>query len=237
MKRIIVTFAPIILLAVAAHAAPITWQAAGSISGTTDVITTGTYFGSWAPFNANANATPINGVTFQGFSDLPSLSASFPSGSGGPFYGTQNTTDSNYNGLLTFGVYAGDGINGSFSWNGMTLGHTYLIQLWVADARNIGQTRWENLSSGVGDNSPDLFFPADGTGNGHFAVGTFVADATGAQAILIDPSSNNPSGGSAQVNLVQVRDLGVVPEPATAGLLMLGLVSVSARRRRETSNV
>src|SRR6266481_5995182 len=59
-------------LAIVANAQPsITWQTPVTISGTTDVNTSGVYFGSWAPQDGSANSHPVNGVTFQGFSDLP----------------------------------------------------------------------------------------------------------------------------------------------------------------------
>src|SRR5262245_8803223 len=51
----------------------VTWQTPVTISATSDVNTSGIYFGSWAPQDANANHFPVNGLTFQGFSDLPGL--------------------------------------------------------------------------------------------------------------------------------------------------------------------
>src|SRR5258705_9886480 len=53
----------------------VTWQAPVTISGPSDVTTQGTYFGSWAPQDGGANTLPVNGVTFQGFSDLPLFTA------------------------------------------------------------------------------------------------------------------------------------------------------------------
>ena len=59
-------------LAIATNAQPsVSWQTPVSISGTSDVKTSGVYFGSWAPQDGSANTYPVNGVTFQGFSDLP----------------------------------------------------------------------------------------------------------------------------------------------------------------------
>jgi hypothetical protein len=51
----------------------VAWQNPVPISGTADVSTHGVYFGSWAPQDGSAANHPVNGVTFQGFSDLPSL--------------------------------------------------------------------------------------------------------------------------------------------------------------------
>jgi len=82
------------ILAGTASAQPdVTWQAPVTISGTADVSTRGAYFGSWAPQNGGANNYPVNGVTFQGFSDLPGQAAgpTFDNGYNG--FGSPNTPD------------------------------------------------------------------------------------------------------------------------------------------------
>jgi hypothetical protein len=57
-----------------ANAQPtVTWGAPVTISGTSDVSTAGIYFGSWAPYDGSAKNYSVNGLTFQGFSDLPNL--------------------------------------------------------------------------------------------------------------------------------------------------------------------
>ena len=98
-----------------------TWRTPVTISGPADVSTQGTYFGSWAPQNANANTMPVNGVTFQGFSDLPFFiqGPTFSDGYGG--YGSPNTPDNNYNSLLQYGRYSSAGSTpATISWAGMT---------------------------------------------------------------------------------------------------------------------
>ena len=198
------------------NAQTITWQAPQVISGTSDVLTNGTYFGSWAPYDGSANTLPVNGVTFQGFSDLPNQTDNFPGGQGGyNAFGSPGTPDANYNSLLQYGVYSG-GTNGTFSWGGMKPGHTYEVQFWVNDARGVTGARWENLSGGdightsygtdtssaVGYSSPVFSGNASA---GYYIVGTFVADNTGSEEIgLIAWGSG---GASAQINLVQVRDI------------------------------
>lgn len=231
MNKTLLAAAAACLFNPAAQAAFINWQTPVTISGASDVTTQGNYYGSWAPYNGDANTTPVNGVTFQGFSDLPSLNgSSFDSGGG--YWGT-STPDTNYNNLLKYGAYGTNGGNRTFSWGGMTPGNTYLVQLWISDPRNIGASRAATLFSGDGDLSSVITYPADGTGPGHFIIGTFVAGASGSQSITIDPSENDdPNGGSAQINLFQVRDLGVVPEPASVGLFAVGSLGLLARRRR-----
>src|SRR6266850_365724 len=77
----------------------VTWQAPVTISGPSDVSTQGTYFGSWAPQDGNANTLPVNGVTFQGFSDLPYFTSGPTFDSGYDSYASPGTSDANYNAL------------------------------------------------------------------------------------------------------------------------------------------
>ena len=229
MKRTLLLAALVPLAGNLATAAVVTWQTPSTITGASDVTLQGTYYGSWAPYNGGASSTPVNGVSFQGFSDLPSFTHNFDDGGG--FWGT-STPDANYNSLLSYGTYAYSSDNRTFSWAGMTEGHTYLVQLWISDPRNIGVSRAATVSSGVGDISAILNYPADGTGPGNYIIGTFVAGPGGSQSIVIDPSQNGDgSSGSAQVNLVQVRDLGVIPEPSCVVLAGLGMLGLLRRRR------
>lgn len=229
MKNPLLAVAASVLLSPLLSAATITWQNPSAITGASDVSTAGSYFGSWAPNHAEAPNFPVNGVSFQGFSDLLNLTNTLDDG--GAHFAGQNTADSNYNTLLSFGRFVYSDESRSFSWSGMTPGQSYLVQVWISDPRSIGQTRWANLS-GDGDTSPNVSYPADGTGVGSYIIGTFVADASGSQTITIDPSAlvnGEPGGGSAQINLMQVR---LVPEPASVGLAGLGMAACLLRRRR-----
>jgi hypothetical protein len=224
------------------HAQTINWQTPQVISGTSDVLNNGTYFGSWAPYDGSANSLPVNGVAFQGFSDLPSLTYNFSGGNGGyNGYGSPGFADANYDALLQYGQYANSSGSSTIDWGGMTAGHTYEVQFWVEDIRGFTGTRWENLSGGdigntsygtdtsaaVGYSSP-LF--SGGTSPGYFVTGSFVADTTGSEEVLLTPWGGSPD---TQVNLFQVRDITPAPEPSTMGLLTGGgaMMLLLLRRR------
>jgi len=198
-------------LAIVANAQPsITWQTPVTISGTSDVNTSGVYFGSWAPQDGSANSHPVNGVTFQGFSDLPGFNPGPTLDNGYDGFGSPNSPDTNYNTLLQYGRFSNEGSSpATFSWSGMTPGNTYLIQVWVNDGRNIGQSRSETVTGGDSTSAP-LSFGSDGTGPGQYVIGTFVADNSGAQTLTMTASSSGPNP-EPLINLFQVRD--ITPKP------------------------
>ncbi len=189
----------------------ITWQAPVTILGPGDVSTSGVYFGSWAPNNGSANSYPVNGVTFQGFSDLPYFSPGPTWDNGYNGFGSPNTPDSNYNSLLQYARFSNEqSMPATISWGGMTPGNTYQLQLWVNDGRNIGQTRTETITAGKSTSAP-LSFGSDGSGPGQYIIGTFVADSSGYQTLRLDGFSTG-ANPDPQVNILQVRDItGVVP--------------------------
>jgi len=226
-----------------ARAQTITWQNPQVISGASDVLDNGTYFGSWAPFDGGASSQPVNGVTFEGNSDLADLSYNFSGGYGGTgSYGSPGTASANYNALLEYGQYAYGGGNSTIDWGGMTPGDTYEVQFWVEDVRGY-YDRWENLSGGaVGataygtDTSGPLGYSSPvfnaTTNPGYFVTGTFVADSAGSEEILLTPY-NVGGGADTQVNLFQVRDITAVPEPSVMGFLTGGgaMILLGLRRR------
>ncbi|HWX22629.1 MAG TPA: hypothetical protein VN578_22225 [Candidatus Binatia bacterium] len=184
----------------------VTWRAPVTISGTADVSTQGIYFGSWAPQDGSANTFPVNGVTFQGFSDLPFFTSGPTFDSGYNSYGSPNTSDTNYNTLLQSARYSNEGSTpATFSWAGMTPGHVYLIEFWVNDGRNIGQSRTETITGGTNTSAP-LSFGSDGSGPGQYIIGTFVANSSGGQTLSLTAFSTG-ANPSPQVNLFQVRDI------------------------------
>jgi hypothetical protein len=174
----------------------VTWQAPATISGASDVSTQGTYFGSWAPYDAGANTLPVNGVTFQGYSDLSDFSeAGF--GAGYESFPNPGTGNTNYNTLLESGAYEYPGPACTISWGGMTPGHVYLVEFWV---NGNDTNRTETLTGGTNTSATINYEP------GQYIIGTFVATGSDQETITLngEPSDNYP-----QVNLVQVRDISV----------------------------
>jgi len=201
----------------------VSWQAPVTISGTSDVSTLGTYFGSWAPQDGSANTLPVNGVTFQGFSDLPFFTSGPTFDSGYNAYGSPNTPDGNYNTLLQSARYSNEGTTpATVSWGGMTPGNTYLVQLWVNDGRSIGESRSETVTGGTNTSAPVLY-GSDGSGPGQYIIGTFVANSSGGQTLILSAFSSG-SNPSPQVNLVQVRDITatIVPAPTITHIAVSG---------------
>ena len=203
-------------LTVVTQATTIVWQNPQLISGASDVATNGNYFASWAPYDGSANTLPVNGVAFQGFSDIPNFNTTFSGGQGGyNAYGSPNTANANYNALLEYGQYGNGSGSSTIDWGGMTPGHTYEIEFWVEDTRGFSGARWENLSGGdIGatvygtDSSGPIGFSSPlFSGNaspGYYIIGTFVADSTTSEEILLTPWGSSPD---TQVNLFQIRDI------------------------------
>lgn len=184
----------------------VAWQPPATISGTSDVSTVGTYFGSWAPQDGSANNYPVNGVTFQGFSDLPGLTPGSTLDNGYNGFGSPNTSDPNYNTLLQYGRFSNEGNSpATFAWSGMTPGDTYLVEFWVNDGRNIGQSRSETITGGTNTSAP-ISYGSDGSGPGQYIIGTFMANATGGETLTLNAYSSG-SAPDPQITLFQVRDI------------------------------
>ncbi len=208
MKKIVLYAAIISALTAMAQAQNenVTWQTPVAISGASDVSTQGTFFGSWAPYDGNANTLPVNGVVFEGNATLPGFSASFPQDdqSGYNSYNNPGTPNSNYNTLLQTAAYAGSG-DGTIvlTWND-TPGHTYLIQAWANDGR--GNGRSETFTGGA-NTSASLTF---GNAPGQYIIGTYVADGSGSETITLS-GTGSANGDYPQINLLQVRDITDTP--------------------------
>ena len=191
-------------------------------------------------FTATTSAQIISGVTANGVT----LIGDFASDAGPTTFG-----DGGFNGLndifdlLNSAVYAGT----SLTMSGLTIGNQYEIQLMGNDAR--GTNRSGYMIGVTDDATLDVFsrvanlnnFTAASELSGDYLIGTFTADAasqtfrmggTRAGNYVDGQAYDNPNGGQAQINALQVRDLGVVPEPSSTALLGLGGLALILRRKK-----
>jgi hypothetical protein len=208
------------MLATAAKAqSDVTWQTPLTISGSSDVSTMGTLLGTWAPFNGDAvGGITVNGVTFQAFPDLPGASTTLDNGAGNLTYASPGTANAQYNDLLTAGAFGNGSGAYTLSWNGMTQGNTYLVQLWVQDGRNSTVNQRTETLTGGANTSLALAYGSGDSGAGQYIIGTFVA-GSGSETLTLTPGLAFPS---AQFNLLQVRDITAVPEPSAMAMSLAG---------------
>ncbi|MGB1127427.1 MAG: PEP-CTERM sorting domain-containing protein [Opitutales bacterium] len=116
-----------------------------------------------------------------------------------------------------------DGVGQTLLLSGLTEGDIYQVQLFASDNRTTSGARTQHYGDGLGNYS-DTF--AQNTSS--YVIGSFTADSSGTQTILIegvsDPGKQVLSGYS----------LRAIPEPGTYALLggLLALGHVMVRRRR-----
>ena len=232
MKTTILCVSIVSLLGAVAQAQneTVTWAAPQTISGASDVNTQGVYFGSWAPNLTAASSLTVNGVTFQGSSDLPSLGTSFDNSTGSGTFMSPGISDANYNTLLTSAAF-GNGTGAyTVSWGGMIQGDTYLVELWVNDGRNSTVNARSETVTGGANTSAFLNYGSGNNGPGQWITGTFVADASGDETLTLTPGSAIPS---AQLNILEVREISAVPEPTTMAFLAAGAGAMVWGMRRK----
>ncbi|MEI9864491.1 MAG: PEP-CTERM sorting domain-containing protein [Limisphaerales bacterium] len=234
MKPILISAIIAGMIATVANAqnANINWQAPLTISGTSDVNTSGTLYGTWAPgddYYGDFNTVPanytVNGVAFNTYG-TPGANFAL-SGSGINLdryngFASPGTSDGTYNNLLQVAIFNWNSPTAmTLSWNNMTAGNTYMVQMWLNDGRS-GQSGSSTFTGGA--NTSGSVFIGNGA-PGQYITGTFVADGTGSQNITIAPGI--------MINLLQVRDITPVPEPATMALVGMGACAMAYGFRRK----
>jgi hypothetical protein len=217
---------------------PIVWGSAQTVSGDSDVSTTGslvyayTFGGTAAPPSAT-----VNGVTFSPFT-IPggivtsttvgsvSLSESpgnlFGSNSFGSSSAPFSALSTDYKAILGSGAYADLPVSITVSLGGLTSGQDYLVQWWTNNASNTTPVFGGGFTNTTATAFNSVTLDANTTntvgGLGQFAIGTFTASGT-TQAFLLSETSG---GFNPLINALQVR---AVPEPA---LTLLGCAVAAA---------
>ncbi|MEI7908276.1 MAG: hypothetical protein WCK77_01440 [Verrucomicrobiota bacterium] len=226
----------------------VVWGPATTISGDTDVSTSGT---AVAAFNFDAvSPTTVNGVSFTPvFDGLGATGYDVTAGSGagqlelsgpriysGNEFGISWATPYSgltpvYQALLTGGNYNDSLENASrpinFQIQGLTIGTNYQIQLWVNDSREYGASRNTTFTAGASSVTLDQNSSEDYGGLGQWVLGSFTADAT-----IQDFAAT--SSNSTNINAYQLRAIGeisAVPEPASS-LAVTGLIASGLLLRR-----
>ena len=221
-----------------ATAATISWGTAQTISGDSDINTTGTLTYAFSMGTSAVAQTTVNGVTFLPFG----INAGFPpptdvtvgdvtlaESPGNLFaYNTFGTAtapfsglSSGYQSLVGTGAYADIPTTIDVTLAGLTPGQDYLVQWWTNNSANLTPILGGSFANTIADNPTGVTLDPNTTnqlgGVGQFAIGTFTADAT-TQVFTLEASS----GFSPLINGLQVR---AVPEPATYILALAGLAA------------
>ena len=201
----------------------VTFGTAQTISGVSDVSTSGTLADA---YNFGGTSATVNTVLFSSMNSTTGAGHLSISGADGGFFngygnnGTGTTAysslDSTYQSLITNGLYRGSGTGSmAFTQSNLIAGHRYQVQYFVNDSRSLAATRTESVTSS-GGNSQTLSYNttasttnADG-GVGQYVNGTFTAAAS---AVTMTATGN----ASTQINGLQYRDLGNAGAAITFG--------------------
>ena len=232
-----------------AHAAlpPIVWGSPQTVSGDSDVSTTGslvyafTFGGTAAPPSAT-----VNGVTFSPFTVPGGIVTSATVGSvtisespGNLFayntFGSASapfsTLSSDYRTLLGSGAYADLPANITVTLGGLTSGQQYQVQWWTNNSANLSPIYGGGFTNTTATAVNAVTLDANTTntvgGVGQYAIGTFTALGTTQPFILSEPSGFNPL-----INALQVR---MVPEPTTSAFVLLGATAGLVAWRRHSA--
>ena len=200
-------FAGLVMVSPASGAA-ITWGAATTISGDSDVDNSGTtvyaYFfcsphDTYSPLTVNNVSFEVKGTDSNGqVPFVPNMTLSGFTWNWDCFAKDYATSLSlNYQCVLN-GIIAGNDPS-TFTLTGLTIGQGYKVQLWLNQSRDTGSA---TVAISGGGNSVTLTSNNTGVrgGVGQYTIGTFTADTT-TQVITFSPGG----GSGIAVNAIQLR--------------------------------
>ena len=187
--------------------APITWGTPATISGDTDVSTTGSLLYA---YHWNGGNNTVNGVPFTGTTSITTGGSDVRLSGLGGYYNAFTSSvapfvslSPEYKAMLVGSPYDG---NVGVTLNNLTAGKLYAVQVWCQDPRNIGG-RSAILSSTAGNSVTLDYNSTDSDGGvGQYSIGTFTALSTVQTFTIAAP------GGSTQLNALQVRDVSAVDD-------------------------
>ena len=166
--------------ALTSHAAIITWNGPQSISGDSDVSTTGTLVNARNFGGAGVPSTTVNGVTFQPFV-VDGTASSYTAGNAtystlsvhNPSSVVTSTFQSlspTYNTLITSATSLLADKSYKLTLSGLTAGQAYQFQMWVNDSCRI----YPGPASPTGTEKPFQLCITDGAG--HNVLGLYAGD-------------------------------------------------------------
>lgn len=226
---------------------PITWGAAQTISGDSDVSTSGSLVYAYTFGTTSVAATTVNGVNFAAFGipnyatasatvgsltlqEVPGVLSSYSNlgGSGAPF----TSLTSGYQALLSSGGSADNPSTITVSLGGLIAGNQYSVQWWSSNSAGVtghfGFSLGSTIASDLHANQVTLSSTAGGLGQ--YVIGTFTAVSSVLDFTLEAPSVGN---NAPLINALQLRDLSATAVPGGAGFVgVVPTVIGLARRRR-----
>ena len=192
MKNAVLIIGLCMLIGSQAGAATITWDTPQDISGESDVPESTEYVSVFGAYG-NAGGNPdldINGVVFGNNATTNKINITGTIYSS--FAGTYEAETQEYDDLLLVGA-AGGSVITLGTGNTLTIGQSYMVQVWAHDDRALAAGRLATLTSVA--NVVQLTMNDTGVagGKGQWVTGTFTADAT-AQYINISGGGAHAAG-------------------------------------------
>jgi len=211
-------------------------------SGDSSVINVGSeVYGIGA--GLGSTVTLNNGSIFDSYTSSNVTLGNLGSAFSGFLGGGGTTGDLNFDTLLSNGRYGGGGAHASITLNNLTVGQGYVLQLFIADTRNIFNNggipynRTFQVVNSVSDfsfASSSTYSFANGTSNvGAYVTGEFVADAATQQFFVQTFRSFDQSTVGPQINGLLLH---TIPEPSTYATLLVSLILIGGISLKKKSS-